>query len=129
MPRLSGVNLPQEKQIKIALTYIYGIGDSLSEEILKQANLEGQTEVKDLNSSEVNRLNEIISKNYTVEGELRRKKKDNIKRLKDIDCWRGIRHKKGLPVRGQRTQSNSRTVRGNVRKTVGSGQKKAPAPK
>ncbi len=129
MPRVAGINLPQDKQIKIALTYIYGIGDSLSEEILKQANLEGQTEVKDLNSSEVNRLNEIISKNYTVEGELRRKKKDNIKRLKDIDCWRGIRHKKGLPVRGQRTQSNSRTVRGNVRKTVGSGQKKAPAPK
>lgn len=129
MPRVAGVNLPQEKQIKIALTYIYGIGDSLSKEILKQANLEEETEVKDLASDEVNRLNEIISKNYTVEGELRRKKKDNIKRLKDIDCWRGIRHKKGLPVRGQRTQTNSRTVRGNVRKTVGSGQKKAPTPK
>ena len=129
MPRVAGINLPQKKQIKIALTYIYGIGDSLSKKILKQANLEGQTEVKDLNSSEINRLNEIISKNYSVEGELRRKKKDNIKRLKDIDCWRGIRHKKGLPVRGQRTQSNSRTVRGNVRKTVGSGQSKAPAPK
>ena len=129
MPRLSGVNLPQEKQIKIALTYIYGSGDSLSQKILKQANLDGETKVKELNSNEINRLNEIISKNHTVEGELRRKKKDNINRLKDIDCYRGIRHKKGLPVRGQRTQSNSRTVRGNVRKTVGSGQKKAPTPK
>ncbi|MFW6283707.1 MAG: 30S ribosomal protein S13 [Minisyncoccales bacterium] len=129
MPRVAGVNLPQKKQIKIALTYIYGIGDSLSKKILEQANLDKETKVKNLSSNEINRLTEIISKNYTVEGELRRKKKDNIKRLKDIDCWRGIRHKKGLPVRGQRTQSNSRTVRGNVRKTVGSVQKKAPSPK
>lgn len=129
MARIAGVNIPSQKQIKIALTYIYGIGQSLSEEILSKANIDSQRKAQDLSSEEVNRLKKIIEKDYQVEGELRRKRMMSLKRLKDINCWRGIRHKKGLPVRGQRTRSNSRTVRGNVRKTVSSSRKRAPAPK
>lgn len=129
MARIAGVNIPPQKQVKIALTYIYGIGDSLSEEILSKADIEPQRKTKDLKPEEVNRLKKIIEKNYKVEGELRRKRMMSIKRLKDINCWRGIRHKKSLPVRGQRTRSNSRTVRGNVRKTVSSSRRKPPAPK
>jgi len=129
MPRISGVNIPKDKRIEIALTYIYGIGLSSSKDILEMANIDPDTKAKDLNSEEINRLKKIIEKDYTVEGELKRKVINSIKRLKDIDCWRGIRHKKGLPVRGQRTKTNSRTVRGNVRRTVGSGKKKAPNPK
>lgn len=128
MPRIVGINIPENKQISIALTYIYGIGLPLSRKILKEAGIESHKKAKDLTADETNRLKEIIEKNYKIEGELRREVLMNIKRLKDISSWRGIRHVKGLPVRGQRTRTNTRTVRGNVRKTVGSGRKAAPEP-
>ncbi|MDO8424428.1 MAG: 30S ribosomal protein S13 [bacterium] len=128
MPRIAGINIPENKQIGISLGYIYGIGPSLTKKILKEANVKFQVKAKDLASEEVSRLKEIIEKNYTVEGELRREVMMNIKRLKDISSWRGMRHSRGLPVRGQRTKTNTRTVRGNVRKTVGSGRKPPPAP-
>lgn len=129
MPRIAGVNIPDEKQIKIALTYIYGIGDSLSEEIISKANIDPSVRTSDIKPEELNRLREIIEKEYKIEGDLRREKMMSIKRIKDIGCWRGIRHAKNLPARGQRTKSNNRTVRGNVRRTVGSGRKPAPTPK
>jgi len=129
MPIIAGVNIPSQKQIEIALTYIYGIGRSLSKRILKEAKIDPQKKVSDLSNEELNKLKQIIEKEYKTEGELRREVMMNIKRLKDIGCWRGVRHIKGLPVRGQKTRVNSRTVRGNVRKTVGSGRKAPPAPK
>ena len=128
MPRIAGVNIPENKQIEIALSYIYGVGLPLARKILNQAGINLQKRAKDLTSEEINRLKEIIEKNYKIEGALRREVMMNIKRLKDISSWRGIRHTKGLPVRGQRTRTNTRTVRGNVRKTVGSGRKAAPEP-
>jgi len=128
MPRIAGVNIPEQKQIEIALTYIYGIGRSLSRKILQEANIEPWRRAKDLTSEEISRLHEIIEKKYKIEGELRKMVMMNIKRLKDIGSFRGIRHLKGLPVRGQRTRTNTRTVRGNVRKTVGSGRKPPPTP-
>jgi small subunit ribosomal protein S13 len=128
MPRIAGVEIPENKKIWIALTYIYGIGRSLSWKILREANVNPELKAKELKPEEVNRLKEIIEKKYKVEGDLRREKLMNIKRLKDIGCWRGIRHIKGLPVRGQRTRTNSRTVRGNVRRTVGSGRRPPPQP-
>ncbi len=128
MPRIAGVNIPENKQILIALTYIYGIGLALSRRILVEAEIEPNQRAKDLTPDEISRLKEIIEKKYKIEGELRRAVMMNIKRLKDIGCWRGIRHLKGLPVRGQRTRTNTRTVRGNVRKTVGSGRKPPPEP-
>ena len=129
MPRIAGVNIPEQKQITIALTYVYGIGLSLSNKIIIEANIDPSTKAKDLTPNEINRLKEIIEKSYKVEGEMKREKMMAIKRLKDIGTWRGHRHIKGLPVRGQRTRTNTRTVRGNVRKTVGSGRKLPPAPK
>jgi len=129
MPRIAGINIPDQKKIKVALTYIYGIGPSLSREILDRAGIDPERRAKDLTSDEVSRLKEILENNYKIEGELRRERMMNIKRLKDIGSWRGIRHLKGLPVRGQKTQTNTRTVRGNVRRTVGSGRKPPPAPK
>jgi len=128
MPRIAGINIPENKQIVIALTYIYGIGLSLARKILNEAKINPAIRAKDLTADEINRLKEIIEKNYKIEGELRRGVMMAIKRLKDIGSWRGIRHIKGLPVRGQRTRTNTRTVRGNVRKTVGSGRKLAPEP-
>lgn len=128
MPRIAGINIPENKQIVISLGYIHGIGLALAKKILKEANIKPQVKAKDLGSDEVSRLKEIIEKNYKVEGELRREVMMNIKRLKDISSWRGMRHSRGLPVRGQRTKTNTRTVRGNVRKTVGSGRKPPPAP-
>ncbi len=128
MARISGVDIPNEKRLDIALTYIYGIGLSLARRILTEAGVEFQKRAKDLTPEEISRLKEIIEKNYKIEGELKREIITNIKRLKDISCWRGIRHIKGLPVRGQRTRTNNRTVRGNVRKTVGSGRKPPPEP-
>jgi small subunit ribosomal protein S13 len=125
MPRIAGVNIPENKRIEIALTYVYGIGHSLSKKILSQAKINADTKTNKLTEKEINLLREIIEKNYKAEGELRREKMLGIKRLKDIGCYRGIRHSKGLPVRGQRTKTNTRTVRGNVRKTIGSGRKKA----
>ena len=128
MPRIAGINIPDDKQILIALTYIYGIGLSLSGKILSEAKVEPHKKAKDLTSEELNQLKEIIEKKHKIEGELKREIIINIKRLKDIGSWRGTRHIKGLPVRGQRTRTNTRTVRGNVRKTVGSGRKTAPEP-
>ena len=122
--RIVGVNIPDDKRAVIALTYIYGIGRSSAEEIVQQANVDGTKRAKELTPNEVNRLKGVIEKNYTIEGELQREKRQNIKRLKQIEAYRGRRHQKGLPVRGQRTKTNSRTVRGNVRKTVGSGKRK-----
>ena len=127
MIRIAGVNIPENKRIEIALTYIYGIGKSLSQEILKKAKLSADTRTNKLSSQEVNRLREIVEKEYKIEGELRREKMLNIKRLKDIGSYRGIRHAKGLPSRGQRTKTNTRTIRGNVRKAAGSGRRKAAA--
>lgn len=128
MPRIAGVNIPDNKQIEIALTYIYGIGRSLSRKILAEANIEGTRRASELSTEEIGRLKEIIEGQYKIEGELKREVMKAIKRLKDISCWRGLRHIKGLPVRGQRTKTNTRTVRGNVRKTVGTGRKPPPSP-
>lgn len=125
MPRIAGVNIPDNKRIEIALTYIYGIGRFLSNKILKQAKIDLNIRAANLASEEINRLRDIIEKTCKIEGNLRREKMMNIKRLKDISCYRGIRHIRGLPVRGQRTKTNNRTVRGNVRRTMGSGKKKA----
>jgi len=128
MLRIAGVNIPENKQIKVGLTYIYGIGLSLSQKILKEAGIKTEVRGKDLKPEESNKLRKIIEKNYKVEGNLKRERMMSIKRLKDIGCWRGIRHIKKLPVRGQRTKTNTRTVRGNVRKTVGSGRTKSLGP-
>ena len=121
--RISGVTLPNEKRAEIGLTAVYGIGHSRSLEILKSANIDRNTKIKDLTEAEAAKLREIIEKTHKVEGELRREVLSNIKRLKEIKSYRGIRHEKRLPSRGQRTKTNSRTVRGNVRKTMGSGKK------
>ena len=123
MPRIAGVNIPENKQIGIGLSYIYGIGPATSKMVLASAKIDFSRKASELSQEETSRLKDIIEKSYKIEGELRREIMMNIKRLKDINCWRGIRHIKGLPVRGQRTKTNSRTVRGNVRKTVGSGRK------
>jgi len=128
MPRIAGVNIPENKQIWISLTYIYGIGRSLSVKILKEAGIDPATKTNKLNVEAVNVLRSIVESKYKTEGELRREKQMNIKRLKDIGCYRGIRHIKGLPVRGQQTRTNGRTIRGNVRKTMGSGRKPAASP-
>jgi small subunit ribosomal protein S13 len=125
MARIAGVNIPENKRIEIALTYVYGIGRVSSQLILAKAKIDPNTRTSKLSNQEVNRLREVVEKEYRVEGELRREKMMNIKRLKDIGCYRGIRHIKGLPVRGQRTKTNTRTVRGNVRRTMGSGRRKA----
>ncbi len=128
MPRIAGVNIPDNKRIAIAITYIYGVGNSLSKKILKETKIDPNKKAKDLTSVEVNDLREFIEKTYKIEGDLRRQVMVNIKRLKDIGTWRGLRHSKKLPVRGQRTKTNNRTIRGNVRKTMGSGRKPSAAP-
>lgn len=128
MPRISGVNIPEQKRIEIALTYIYGIGRSLSKKILKEIKIDPNLKASQLDPVQVNKLKEAIEKKYKIEGELKREVMMNIKRLKDMAVWRGMRHFKKLPVRGQRTKTNNRTVRGNVRKTVGSGRKPAASP-
>lgn len=128
MPRIAGVSIPENKQIIIALTYIYGIGRSLSRKILIEAGIGPDIRASDLTPEQINKLREIIEKRHKIEGELRREIITAIKRLKDIGCWRGLRHIKGLPARGQRTRTNTRTIRGNVRKTMGSGRRPPPAP-
>lgn len=128
MPRIAGINIPENKQIEIALTYIYGIGLSLSKKILVEANIKSERKASQLDSIEIQRLKEIIEKNYKIEGDLRREIITSIKRLKDVGSFRGIRHQKRLPVRGQRTKTNNRTIRGNVRRTVSSGRKPAATP-
>lgn len=125
MARIAGINIPDNKPIEIALTYIYGIGRSLGRRILAQAKIESGLRANKLTPQQVNALRAIVEKEYKVEGELRQTKMMNIKRLKDIGAYRGARHTKGLPVRGQRTKTNTRTVRGNVRKSAGSGRRKS----
>ena len=117
MARISGVDLPREKRVEIGLTYIYGIGRTSADQILKAADVNPDTRVRDLTDDEVRRLSEIINADYTVEGDLRPEIAMNIKRLQEIGCYRGIRHRKGLPVRGQKTKTNARTRKG-PKKTV-----------
>ena len=117
MPRVVGVDIPNEKRIEIALRYIYGIGPKVAAEILKEGQIEPQTKAKDLTEDEVSRIEGIIERNYQVEGALRRQVAANIARLRDIACYRGLRHRRGLPVRGQRTRTNARTRKG-PKKTV-----------
>ena len=117
MARISGVDLPREKRVEIGLTYIYGIGRTSADQILKAADVNPDTRVRDLTDDEVRRLSDIINADYTVEGDLRREIAMNIKRLQEIGCYRGIRYRKGLPVRGQKTKTNARTRKG-PKKTV-----------
>ena len=115
MARISGVDLPREKRVEIGLTYIYGIGRSKSNEILAKANVNPDTRVRDLTDEEVSRIRDVIEETALVEGDLRREIAMNIKRVQEIGCYRGIRHRKGLPVRGQRTKTNARTRKGPKR--------------
>ena len=112
MARISGVDLPREKRVEIGLTYIYGIGRTSADKILKAADVNPDTRVRDLTDDEVRRLSDIINADYTVEGDLRREIAMNSKRLQEIGCYRGTRHRRGLPVRGQRTKTNARTRKG-----------------
>ena len=115
MARISGVDLPREKRVEIGLTYIYGIGRVSANRILQQANINPDTRVRDLTDEEVGRIRDVIDESQTVEGDLRREVALNIKRLQEIGCYRGIRHRKGLPVRGQKTKTNARTRKGPKR--------------
>lgn len=121
--RIAGITLPN-KRVEIALTYIRGIGRTRSNEILERLGIDKNIRMNDMDVKDVNRLREEIEKKFRVEGELRRDQAANVKRLKEIGCYRGLRHVRGLPVRGQRTKTNSRTCRGNVRRTMGSGKTK-----
>jgi small subunit ribosomal protein S13 len=121
--RIAGIDIPREKRVEISLTYIYGIGLSTSQKVLAQANVNPDTRVRDLTDEQVNRLREIIDRRYTVEGDLRRETAMNIKRLTEIGSYRGLRHRRNLPVRGQRTKTNARQRRG-PKKTVGVRRKK-----
>lgn len=124
MARIAGVDIPRDKRVEIALTYIFGIGPTTAKKIVAQANVSPDTRVRVLTEEEISRLREIIDKNYRVEGDLRRTVALNIKRLVEIGCYRGIRHRRNLPVHGQRTRTNARTKRGS-KKTVGARKKAA----
>ncbi len=124
MARISGIDLPKDKQAHIALTYVYGIGRTQALSLLTKANVDPRTKAKDLTEDKLKRIQEVIDKELVVEGDLRKVVSLNIKRLKDITCWRGTRHIKKLPCHGQRTKTNSRTRRGNVRVTMTSGRRK-----
>ena len=126
--RIAGINIPDNKKIAYSLPYIFGVGLPSAQKIIVRANVNPETRAKYLSAQEVVRLRDIIEKNYRIEGELRREIAGNIKRLKELSAYRGTRHMKGLPVRGQRTKTNSRTRRGNVRRTMGSGRKPAGSP-
>ena len=126
MARISGVNIPDAKRIEVALTYIFGVGITSSRKILEATGINPDTRVKELTEAEVSKLRETIDKNYQVEGDLQREISLNIKRLKEINSYRGLRHKANLPVRGQRTKTNARTKRGK-KVTMGSGRKKSAA--
>ena len=119
MARIAGIDLPREKRVEIGLTYVFGIGRSSAAKILDETGINPDTRVKDLTEEEVNKLREVIDKDYTVEGDLRRKVSLDIKRLVEIGCYRGVRHRKGLPVRGQRTKTNARTRKGPKRTIAG----------
>lgn len=124
MARIAGVTLPSQKRVDVALQYIYGIGFTTAKKIIAESGVSGSVRVKDLSEEQAHKIREIVEKSHRVEGELRREVLGNIKRLKEIGSYRGGRHVKGLPVHGQRTKTNSRTVRGNVRRTMGSGKRK-----
>lgn len=119
MARIAGVNIPSDKRVEISLTYIYGIGRKYATDICQKAGIERQIRVRELNDDQVVKIREIIDSDYTVEGDLRREVGMNIKRLLDLGCYRGIRHRKGLPVRGQRTCSNARTRKGRAKPIAG----------
>jgi len=121
--RIAGVNIPSEKKVRISLAYIFGVGQARALDVLVEAKIDPEKRVKDLTEEEINKIREIIEKKYLVEGDLKREIVGNIKRMKEINCYRGVRHTKGLPCHGQTTKRNSRTVRGNVRRTMGSGRK------
>ena len=123
MARIAGVNVPREKRVEIGLTYIFGIGRSTANKILAQVGISPDTYVRDLTEEEVTRLRDVIEKELIVEGDLRRERANNVKRLSEIGCYRGLRHRRGLPSRGQRTKTNARTRKG-PRKTVGKQRKK-----
>lgn len=125
MARIAGINLPKDKRIVIALTYVYGIGPKSSEKILNEAGIDQSIRTKDLSSDQEHAIRMIVDKQYMTEGDLRRDVRGNVKRLRDIKAYRGIRHAKRLPARGQRTKTNNRTIRGNKRTTMGSGRAKA----
>ena len=127
MARIAGVDIPNDKQVAISLTYIYGIGRTQAQKILAQTKVDPAVRVRDLTDEEINRVREIIDKGHVVEGDLRREVRQNIQRLVEINCYRGIRHRRGLPVHGQRTRTNARTKRG-VRRTV-AGKRRAIAKK
>lgn len=122
--RIAGITIPSEKRLEIALTAIYGVGRPMAHKILDKAKIPFGKKSKEVSAEEENRIRKIIEGEIKIEGDLKREVSSNIRRLKDIHCLRGLRHVKNLPVRGQRTKTNSRTVRGNVRKTMGSGRKK-----
>jgi len=124
MLRIAGVNIPDEKRIVISLTYIYGIGSTIAAKILEELKISEDVKTKDLSETEGNKIREAIETKIRVEGELKHEIRSNVKRLKEVNCYRGSRHQKGLPARGQRTKTNNRTVRGNVRRTMGSGKVK-----
>lgn len=129
MARIAGVDIPRDKKVDISLTYIYGIGSSTSQRILKIANINPDIKVKDLNESEVSRIREVIDKELKVEGELRKEVNMNIKRLVEIGSYRGLRHRRNLPVRGQRTRTNARTKRGSRKTVAGRGQRRGMSKK
>jgi small subunit ribosomal protein S13 len=122
--RISGVNIPDDKKISISLPYIYGVGPFLAKKILHDTKIDPEKKAKELTPDEVNKIQSLLDKNHKIEGELRQIVKQNIGRLRDIKSYRGVRHLRRLPSRGQRTKTNSRTIRGNVRKTAGSGKRK-----
>ena len=122
MARISGINIPLNKRVEIGLTYIYGIGPSLSRDVLDRAGVSRNTYVRDLTDDEILRIRQIVDGDLTVEGDLRRERSQDIKRLMEIGCYRGLRHRRGLPVNGQRTKTNARTRKG-PKKTVGRGKK------
>src|SRR3990167_719031 len=122
--RLLGINVPDNKRLEVALTYIYGVGPAISRQIITAVKLDADKRAKDLTSDEANKIKSWVEKNTPIEGEFRQIIRRNIQRLKDLQTYRGTRHARRLPVRGQRTKTNSRTVRGNVRKTAGSGKRK-----
>ena len=114
MARIAGVNIPTQKKLRVALTYVYGIGDKISKDVCSQANVDANTRVQDLSEAEIKNVSDVISSSFSVEGDLRREVSGNIKRLKDLGTYRGVRHRKNLPCRGQRTHTNARTKKGKA---------------
>ncbi|MFA5961723.1 MAG: 30S ribosomal protein S13 [Parcubacteria group bacterium] len=124
MLRIAGVNVPDNKRIEISLTYIYGVGKNTAGDVLAELKIDKNKRTKDLTEEEQNSIRSYVEKKIKIEGDLKLEVRENVKRLKEVGCYRGVRHQRGLPVRGQRTKTNNRTVRGNVRRTMGSGRVK-----